>query len=276
MRSSGSLSDVIHRLSLPSHPLSELQDLLRELALLIKQEDTNSSRSALKDVVGFFLEAYRCVLSCLCNGSDTDRWRTAPISTRARNTSSPEQDELSVRWRTAQDICSVIACHSAFEEYKDGDLLNLSRGFQLIPLRTNLTLIGVRRGGVAARRIVYLVHQLSGGNDAGLCVLERQKLRALSPTTCTVSIYRRPIRRSVYACILSTSLGAFTHSQLITQLRPLPRPRRYPCPQYSYISFTHSPSEISAPHSRTSKGFTTNSSSSIPAQRMSKLPKALS
>lgn len=59
MRSSGSLADFIHRLSLPPHPLGDLQDLLRELALLIKQDDTNSSRSALKDVVGFFLEVYR-------------------------------------------------------------------------------------------------------------------------------------------------------------------------------------------------------------------------
>lgn len=213
-------------------------------------------------------------MSYLCKGSDADRWRIPPTRTRARNTSSPEQEELSVRWRTAQDICSIIACHSAFEEYKDGDLFNLSRFFRPISLRTNLTLIGARRGGMAPGRIVYLVHQLSGGYDEGLCVLERQKLRALSPTTSTVS-YRRPIRRSVYVCILAKSLGALTHSQLITQHQPLPRLRRYPCPRYSYISFTHSPSEISAPHSPTSRGFTINSSSSIPAQRMSKSPKAL-
>lgn len=61
MRSSSSLADVIRRLSLPALPLSEVQDLLREIVLLRNHDDAASSRSSLKEVVGLLLEVYRSV-----------------------------------------------------------------------------------------------------------------------------------------------------------------------------------------------------------------------
>ena len=61
MRSSGSLADVIHRLSLPTHALGEVQDLLHEVVSLRSQDDAAFSRGSLKDVVGLLLEVYRSV-----------------------------------------------------------------------------------------------------------------------------------------------------------------------------------------------------------------------
>lgn len=124
LRSGGSVSDVIHRLALPSHPLSEVYDLLREVTLLLKPEDTGYDQRSMKDVVGLLLEVYRYVhtfhlcQTLLVDGPALCSTRSRAIALDAANT---EQEELGIRWRTAQDICSVIACHEAFEECKDGD-----------------------------------------------------------------------------------------------------------------------------------------------------------
>lgn len=32
-----------------------------------------------------------------------------------------DKEDFATRWKTVQDLCSVIACHSAFEDCMDGD-----------------------------------------------------------------------------------------------------------------------------------------------------------
>jgi len=36
-----------------------------------------------------------------------------------------EKDGFRIRWKTMLDLCSVIACHSAFEDCMDGDSIGL-------------------------------------------------------------------------------------------------------------------------------------------------------
>src|SRR5260221_4769069 len=38
-----------------------------------------------------------------------------------------DNDDFTSRWKTIQDLCSVIACHSAFEDCMDGDSVGLGR-----------------------------------------------------------------------------------------------------------------------------------------------------
>ena len=38
-----------------------------------------------------------------------------------------DKDDFTTRWKTIQDLCSVIACHSAFEDCMDGDTIGLGR-----------------------------------------------------------------------------------------------------------------------------------------------------
>jgi hypothetical protein len=36
-----------------------------------------------------------------------------------------DKTDFTTRWKTIQDLCSVIACHSAFEDCMDGDTVGL-------------------------------------------------------------------------------------------------------------------------------------------------------
>lgn len=45
-----------------------------------------------------------------------------------------DRDNLTTRWKTIQDLCSVIACHSAFEDCMDGDGVGLGRRHSVINL----------------------------------------------------------------------------------------------------------------------------------------------
>jgi hypothetical protein len=45
-----------------------------------------------------------------------------------------DRDDFTTRWKTIQDLCSVIACHSAFEDCMDGDSFGLGRHRVIISL----------------------------------------------------------------------------------------------------------------------------------------------
>jgi hypothetical protein len=36
-----------------------------------------------------------------------------------------EKEDFRIRWKTIQDICSVMACHSAFQDCMDGNSVEL-------------------------------------------------------------------------------------------------------------------------------------------------------
>lgn len=51
-----------------------------------------------------------------------------------------DKDDFTTRWKTIQDLCSVIACHSAFEDCMDGDGIGLGRRHFIINI-INLLLL---------------------------------------------------------------------------------------------------------------------------------------
>lgn len=51
-----------------------------------------------------------------------------------------DKDDFTTRWKTMQDLCSVIACHSAFEDCLDGDSIGLGRHCVIVNL-SSLTIV---------------------------------------------------------------------------------------------------------------------------------------
>lgn len=45
-----------------------------------------------------------------------------------------DKEDFTTRWKTIQNLCSVIACHSAFEDCTDGDSVGLGRSRAIIHL----------------------------------------------------------------------------------------------------------------------------------------------
>ncbi|THH20782.1 hypothetical protein EW146_g628 [Bondarzewia mesenterica] len=114
MHARGSLSDIVHHLSLASTPLGHAEDVLRGTLTLLEQRDDSLHRHWLSSYLGLVLEVYR-----------SRAGRTDDLTLR---------DELDARHRTAQNLCSVIACHNAFEDCRDGELYDLEAVWPLIGL----------------------------------------------------------------------------------------------------------------------------------------------
>jgi hypothetical protein len=51
-----------------------------------------------------------------------------------RTQKKPDKDDFATRWKAIQDLCSVIACHSAFEDCMDGDNVELGGRHAIIYL----------------------------------------------------------------------------------------------------------------------------------------------
>jgi hypothetical protein len=51
-----------------------------------------------------------------------------------------DKEDFTTRWKTIQDLCSVIACHSAFEDCMDGNNVGLGERYVIIYL-LSLTII---------------------------------------------------------------------------------------------------------------------------------------
>jgi len=56
-----------------------------------------------------------------------------------------DKDDFTSRWKTIQDLCSVIACHSAFEDCMDGDSIGLGRRHFIIDIIYLLLLTLLKR-----------------------------------------------------------------------------------------------------------------------------------
>ncbi len=46
----------------------------------------------------------------------------------------PDKEDFATRWKAIQDLCSVIACHTAFEDCKDGENVELGGRHAIIYL----------------------------------------------------------------------------------------------------------------------------------------------
>ncbi|KAI0054153.1 hypothetical protein FA95DRAFT_1480491 [Auriscalpium vulgare] len=101
IRSRQTVADIIHRLSLPSTPLAEVEDVLFRAISGLEGRDDGLRSLRLHDFLGVLVEVYR---------------------TRAQRVHNDvEKEELTVRWKTAQDLCSLMACHGAFDDCENGD-----------------------------------------------------------------------------------------------------------------------------------------------------------
>jgi hypothetical protein len=59
-----------------------------------------------------------------------------------------DKDDFTTRWKTIQDLCSVIACHSAFEDCMDGDSVGLGRcRFMINIIKLSLLTLSKRIAG---------------------------------------------------------------------------------------------------------------------------------
>jgi hypothetical protein len=76
-----------------------------------------------------------------------------------------DKKDLTTRWKTIQDFCSVIACHSAFEDCMDGDNVGLGGRHVIIYL---LSLTIIKREQLAVDSTEYMVCRFLGGIDEGV------------------------------------------------------------------------------------------------------------
>lgn len=51
-----------------------------------------------------------------------------------------DKEDFATRWKTIRDLCSVIACRSAFEDCMDGDSVGLG-GYRIIVNMSSLTIV---------------------------------------------------------------------------------------------------------------------------------------
>ncbi|KAI0273731.1 hypothetical protein BC834DRAFT_855279 [Gloeopeniophorella convolvens] len=116
INSKRSVSDITHQLSSNSISVQEVEGVLYEVISSLQ-----SQRDGLRDVwlhefLGVALEVYRA------KGERTPK--------------ALEKDDLASRWRTIQDLCSIVACQSAFEDCTDGDAVELDTVWPLTVLST--------------------------------------------------------------------------------------------------------------------------------------------
>lgn len=99
-------SDITYLLSLPSTTLQDVEDTLYATLSSFTKLDDGLWEMWLEDVLGVAMECYRA---------------------RSRSTEGESvKEDLALRWRTAHDALSVVACLSAFKDCRDGDSWDLS------------------------------------------------------------------------------------------------------------------------------------------------------
>jgi len=115
IRSKRMVSDVVHQLSLSSVSVQEVESVLYEVLEALEYD------YGLRDVwfhefLGILLEVYRLKGERMLKKID--------------------KEDFTTRWKTVQGLCSVIACHNAFEDCTDGDSVGLEYSWPLIVLST--------------------------------------------------------------------------------------------------------------------------------------------
>ncbi|KIY72204.1 hypothetical protein CYLTODRAFT_418183 [Cylindrobasidium torrendii FP15055 ss-10] len=104
-------TDFVHVLSLPSLSLGDFVNIVyHTLSILEKQK---RSGVVIRLTIGVCLEVYR---------------------NRARTAKGTEKESLDARWRSAHDLCSLIACNSAFDDCRDADGPDLGAIWQFFTL----------------------------------------------------------------------------------------------------------------------------------------------
>ncbi|KAI9446360.1 hypothetical protein H4582DRAFT_1905171 [Lactarius indigo] len=138
------ISDVAHQLSLSSISAQEVESVLYSVLDVLETQDDGLRGVWVQEFFGILVEVYRLK------------------GERAQKTL--EKDNFRSRWKTMLDLCSVIACHSAFEDCMDGDSIGLDNIWPMTVLSTwfmdfleelmrECTLLGDSREGLVGSAI---------------------------------------------------------------------------------------------------------------------------
>jgi hypothetical protein len=110
------ISDVAHQLSLSSISAPEVENVLYNVLEALETQDDGLRDVWVQEFFGVLVEVYRLK------------------GDRAQK--SLEKDDFRTRWKTMLDLCSVIACHSAFEDCMEGDSIGLDNVWPLTVFST--------------------------------------------------------------------------------------------------------------------------------------------
>ncbi|KAH9063340.1 hypothetical protein EDB87DRAFT_1557873 [Lactarius vividus] len=138
------ISDVAHQLSLNSISAKEVESVLYNVLEALETQDDGLRDVWVQEFFGILVEVYRL------KGERVQK--------------ALEKDNFRSRWKTMLDLCSVIACHSAFEDCMDGDNIGLDNIWPMTVLSTwfmdfleelmrECTLLGDSREGLADEAI---------------------------------------------------------------------------------------------------------------------------
>lgn len=138
------ISDVAHQLSLSSISAKEVENVLYNVLEALETQDDGLRDVWVQEFFGILVEVYRLK------------------GERAQK--ALEKDNFRTRWETMLDLCSVIACHNAFEDCMDGDNIGLDNIWPMTVLSTwfmdfleelmrECTLLGDSREGLADEAI---------------------------------------------------------------------------------------------------------------------------
>ncbi|KAG6866975.1 hypothetical protein C0991_003891 [Blastosporella zonata] len=104
--------DITYSLALASTPFLDILDTLYQADRILDDQPAGFSHSCTLGMLGAVIAAYR---------------------ERALAVQSSNED-LTARWNTAHDLCSLVSCNEAFEDCKDGDIYDLDAVWQLTGL----------------------------------------------------------------------------------------------------------------------------------------------
>ncbi|KAF5381080.1 hypothetical protein D9615_004015 [Tricholomella constricta] len=107
--------DITHALALASIPLSDVLDTLYQTNHILEGHRDGFSHAWTLELLGEIMAVYR---------------------ERSLCAQDEEKYNLTMRWKTAHDICSLSACNKAFEDCQDGETYDLDAVWQLIGLLT--------------------------------------------------------------------------------------------------------------------------------------------
>lgn len=110
------ISDIAHQLSLSSISAQEVENVLYDVLEALETQDDGLRDVWVQEFFGILVEVYRLK------------------GERAQK--ALEKEDFTIRWKTMLDFCSVVACHSAFEDCMDGDSIGLDNIWPLTVLST--------------------------------------------------------------------------------------------------------------------------------------------
>ncbi|KAH0583791.1 hypothetical protein H2248_009394 [Termitomyces sp. 'cryptogamus'] len=109
-------TDISHLLSLSSTPFEDTLETIYQADKILDDQSSDFSHSSTLGVLGTMIEIYR------------------KRAMAAKGSTSTE--DLTARWKTAHELCSLVACNQAFDDCKEGDTYDLDAVWQLVSLST--------------------------------------------------------------------------------------------------------------------------------------------